>query len=45
MVEGLLENLSLLTTSPSVLSRKKQNTMINSRYTTYYYDKRIGMIM
>jgi hypothetical protein len=39
------KNLTLLTTPRSVLSGKKQIATTNNRCNTYYYDKRIGMIM
>jgi hypothetical protein len=45
IVEKHPENLSLLTTPRSVLSGKKQITTTNNGYNTYYYGKRIGMIM
>jgi hypothetical protein len=45
MVEEHLENLSLLTSPRIVLSEKKQNTTTNNGCNTYYYGKRIGMIM
>jgi hypothetical protein len=45
IVEEHPKNLSLLTTPQSVLSGKKQNATINNRCNTYYYGKRIGMIM
>jgi hypothetical protein len=45
IVEEHPKNLSLLTTPRSVLSEKKQRTTTNNGYITYYYGKRIGMIM
>jgi hypothetical protein len=39
------KNLSLLTTPRSVLSEKKQNATANNGCNTYYYGKRIGMII
>jgi hypothetical protein len=39
------KNLSLLTSPRIVLSGKKQNATTNNRYNTYYYGKRISMIM
>jgi hypothetical protein len=45
IVEEHSKNLSLLTTSRSVLSEKKQNATTNNGCNTYYYGKRIGMIM
>jgi hypothetical protein len=45
IVEKHPKNLSLLTTSRSVLSEKKQITTTNNGCNTYYYGKRIGMII
>jgi hypothetical protein len=45
MVKEHPKNLSLLTTPRSILSGKKQNTTTNNGCKTYYYEKRIGMIM
>jgi hypothetical protein len=45
MVEEHLKNSSLLTAPRSVLSGKKQNATTNNGCNTYYYGKRIGMIM
>jgi hypothetical protein len=45
IVEKHPKNLSLLTTPRSVLSGKKQIATTNNGCNTYYYDKRIGMIM
>jgi hypothetical protein len=45
MVEELPKNLSLLTTPRIGLSEKKENTTTNNGCNTYYYGKRIGMIM
>jgi hypothetical protein len=39
------KKLSLLTTPRSVLSKKKQSATTNNGCNTYYYGKRIGMIM
>jgi hypothetical protein len=39
------KNLSLLTTPRSVLSGKKQIATTNNGCNTYYYGKRIGMII
>jgi hypothetical protein len=44
-VEAHPENLSLLTSPRSVLSEKKQNATTNNGCKTYYYGKRIGMLM
>jgi hypothetical protein len=44
-VEQHPKNLSLLTSPRSGLSEKKQNATTNNRCNTYYYGKRIGMIM
>jgi hypothetical protein len=45
MIEEHPENLSLLTTPRSALSGKKQIATTNNGCKTYYYGKRIGMIM
>jgi hypothetical protein len=45
MVEKLPKNLSLLTSPRIGISEKKQNATTNNGCNTYYYDKRIGMIM
>jgi hypothetical protein len=45
MVEEHPKNLSLLTSPRIGLSEKKQNTAKNNGCNTYYYGKRIGMIM
>jgi hypothetical protein len=45
MVEEHPKNLSLLTSPRIVLSEKKQIATINNECNTYYYGKRIGMIM
>jgi hypothetical protein len=45
MIEEHPENLSLLTTPRSGLSEKKQIATTNNECKTYYYGKRIGMIM
>jgi hypothetical protein len=45
MIEEHLENLSLLTSPRSVLSGKKQISTTINECNTYYYYKRIGMIM
>jgi hypothetical protein len=45
MVKERPKNLSLLTSPRSVLSEKKQNATTNNGCTTYYYGKRIVMIM
>jgi hypothetical protein len=45
MVEEHPKNLSLLTTPRSVLSEEKQIATTNNGCNTYYYRKRIGMIM
>jgi hypothetical protein len=43
--EKLPKNLSLLTSPRSILFGKKKNTTTNNGCNTYYYNKRIGMIM
>jgi hypothetical protein len=43
--EKLPKNLSLLTSPRSGLSVKKQNATTNNGCKTYYYGKRIGMLM
>jgi hypothetical protein len=45
IVEEHPKNLSLLTAPRSVLSEKKQIATTNNRCNTYYYGRRIGMIM
>jgi hypothetical protein len=45
IVGELPKNLSLLTSPRSILSGKKQIATTNNGCNTYYYDKRIGMIM
>jgi hypothetical protein len=45
IVEEHRKNLSLLTTPRSVLSGKKQICYNKQRMHTYYYGKRIGMII
>jgi hypothetical protein len=45
IVEELLKNLLLLTSPRIGLSEKKQTATTNNGCNTYYYDKRIGMIM
>jgi hypothetical protein len=45
MIEEHPKNLSLLTSPRNVLDGKKQNTTTNNGCKTYYYEKRIGMIM
>jgi hypothetical protein len=45
MIEEHPKNLSLLTSPRIVLSEKKQNATTNNGCNTYYYGKRIGMIM
>jgi hypothetical protein len=45
IVEEHPKDLSSLTTPRSVLSGKKQNATTNNGCNTYYYGKRIGMIM
>jgi hypothetical protein len=45
IVEEHPKNLSLLTSPRSVLSEKKQNVTTNNGCNTYYYGKRIGMII
>jgi hypothetical protein len=45
MVEKHPKNLSLLTSPQIVLSEKKHNATTNNGCNTYYYGKRIGMIM
>jgi hypothetical protein len=45
IVEEHPKNLSFLTTPRSVLSGKKQFATTNNGCNTYYYGKRIGMIM
>jgi hypothetical protein len=45
IVEEHRKNLPSLTTLRSVLSEKKQNTTTNNGCNTYYYGKRIGMII
>jgi hypothetical protein len=45
MVKKHPKNLSLLTSPRSVLSGKKQIATTNNGCNTYYYGKRIGMIM
>jgi hypothetical protein len=45
MAEEHPENLSLLTSPRSVLTEKKQGATTNNGCNTYYYGKRIGMIM
>jgi hypothetical protein len=45
MVEEHPKNLSLLTSSRSGLSEKKQNATTSNGCNTYYYGKRIGMII
>ena len=45
IVEEHPKNLSLLTSSRNVLSEKKQIATTNNGCNTYYYGKRIGMIM
>jgi hypothetical protein len=44
-IKELLKNLSLLTSPRSILSEKKQITTTNNGCNTYYYGKRIGMLM
>jgi hypothetical protein len=45
IVEEHPKNLSLLTTPRNVLSGKKQIATTNNGCNTYYYGKRIGMII
>jgi hypothetical protein len=45
IVEEFPKNLPLLTSPRSVLFVKKQIATTNNGYNTYYYDKRISMIM
>jgi hypothetical protein len=45
MVEEHPKNLSLLTSPRIGLSEKKQNATTNNGCNTYYYGKRIGMII
>jgi hypothetical protein len=45
MVEEHPKDLSLLTSPRIGLSEKKQNTTTINGCNTYYYGKRIGMIM
>jgi hypothetical protein len=45
IVEEHLKNLSLLTTPRSVLSEKKQIATTNNECNTYYYGRRISMII
>jgi hypothetical protein len=45
MVEEHPKNLSLLTSPRTGLSGKKQIATTNNGCNTYYYGKRIGMIM
>jgi hypothetical protein len=39
------KNLALLTSPRIILFEKKQNATINNGCNTYYYGKRIGMII
>jgi hypothetical protein len=45
VIEEHLKNLSLLTSPRIGLSERKQNTTTNKGCNTYYYGKRIGMII
>jgi hypothetical protein len=45
IVEEHSKNSSLLTSSQNVLSAKKQIATTNNGCNTYFYGKRIGMIM
>jgi hypothetical protein len=45
MVEEHPKNLPLLTSPRSVLTEKKQIATTNNECNTYYYGKRIGIIM